>query len=219
MATLAEIAEAKEEQDQEMIALIQQGKTARQIGALMGTTASTVRNRAERVGMKCEQVVRRASAPTRVQKAAKPCNHKPGECRSMPCLSHRFGADLTCQCGVGWHQHQIDGLPCTEGKPAERLEVEHKETCFNGHDTSDPASVYIYPSGKKECRACRAERTLKSKEKTPEEKALPKPMRTHCDAGHPWLNLYHSPNGRKQCRECRRKRHREYAIRRKEEGR
>lgn len=116
---------------------------------------------------------------------------------------------MICQCGVEWHQHQREGLPCEIVVPAERLEVEHPETCCNGHDTSDPKSVYTYPSGKKECRECRADRTIRSKKKKRKAKpARPKGPVSHCIRGHEYTpeNSYVNPNDKKRhCRACRRK--------------
>lgn len=220
MATMAELAEARDAQDRDMILMIHQGKTASQIAEMLGLTASTVRNRAERVGLKCESVHRRGPVPKRIQTAARPCRHKPAECKSMSCLGHRFGPDLTCQCGVEWHQHQREGLPCEIGVPVEQLDVEQLETCLNGHDISRPDSVYTYPSGRKNCRACRTEWELRSRRKKAERGGVvryrPDPDRKYCANGHPWTDVYRNPNGKEQCRVCRREQHRKYSANRRE---
>ena len=216
MPTLAEMAVEREQQDSNMILLIHQGKTARQIAEMLGLTASTIRNRAERVGLKCEQVQRRGPVPTRTEYTARPCHHKAAECKSMPCMGHRFGADLICQCGTDWHQHQRNGVPCEIGLSAECMETETSKTCLHGHDISEPDSVYVYSSGKKECRICRAERTLRCKQQKAEKQQEKKDERTHCVNGHPWTDVYENPNGRGQCRVCRRSYQAQHTKRRRE---
>lgn len=198
MATLAELEAARvdRDRDRDMVLLIHQGKTARQIAELLGLTSRMVRHRARARGLKCQRVRPIEPSPTRIEYEARPCHHKKGECKSVPCLGHRFGANLLCQCGVDWHYHQRNGVPCETEQPAERLDREHPEVCCNGHDTSDPESVYTYPSGKKECRECGRERSRRSYHK----------LRTHCMTRNHEMtpeNTYVTPQGRRECRECR----------------
>ena len=155
MPTRAELNAIRDERDTEMILLIHQGKTARQIAAILGVTSSTIRGRADGHGLQCERVHRRGPVPTRMEEAAKPCKHPPAECKSVSCLGHRFGPDLTCTCGVEWHTHQRDGLSCEDAKEPERKypdQLENRTHCCNGHPWTD---VYRYPNGKEECNPCR----------------------------------------------------------------
>ena len=215
MATLAEMAVAREERDRDMVLLIHQGKTAGQIGKVLGLTARTVRYRAEKAGLECETVRQVSSSPIRLHRASRPCRHKPSECKSMPCFGHRFGADLVCQCGTDWHKHQREGLPCEIGLSPECFERDDAERCRNGHDISQPDSVYVYSSGKKECRICRSDRGLRFKQRKKDEQQRQQEERTECSRGHPWINVYVNPKGESKCRVCRKNDQDRWDIKRK----
>lgn len=73
------------------------------------------------------------------------------------------------------------------------------ERCVNGHERT-PESTYVYPSGKRKCRTCRAEgeRCARS--------ARAMPRSNECKRGHTFLpeTTYTSPDGKRRCVICRR---------------
>ena len=220
MATMAELAEERRVRDEPMLEMVRAGRTAKQIGKVVGLAAGTVRHRVQKYGVKCVTWQEKAGvAPKEAARMSKPCKCD-GICQSVHAGGHRFGPDLTCACGTHWHLYQRDPVPCEIGVPVEQLDVEQLETCRNGHDISHPDSVYTYPSGRKNCRTCRTEWELRSRRKKRERGGVvryrPDPDRKYCSNGHPWTDVYRNPNGKEQCRVCRREQHRKYANRRKE---
>lgn len=158
MPTLAEMAVEREVRDQPMIGLIKAGRTIRQIAEELNLNPNTVRHRATARGLTADASQARTVAPTRPEKIRKPCSCTTNVwgCRAHPNAGHRFGADLTCECGTSWFVMQRFPVPCPAGKRPECVSVAEakppREFCGRGHPWTD---VYVYPSGKEHCRACR----------------------------------------------------------------
>jgi hypothetical protein len=226
MSTQAELAEERRVRDEPMLEMVRAGRTARQIGDVVGLAPTTVRHRALRYGLKCQtSQARTGVAPRRKHRAVKPCKC-PGVCTHRNVLSegHRFGPDLTCECGASWESHQREPVACTVPQRPECVSS-LEEQCVNGHP---PGELYVSPQGKRQCRQCRTDNDLKRKEKArrvaerkaevAERKANWTPA-THCNRGHEYneANTYISPqDGKRHCRPCRAK---IAADRRKEDGR
>lgn len=155
MPTLAEMAVEREVRDQPMIGLIKAGRTIRQIAEELNLNPNTVRHRATARGLTADASKARTVAPTRPEKIRKPCSCTTNVwgCRAHPNAGHRFGADLTCECGTSWFVMQRYPVPCPAGKRPERVvvEKEKREVCSHGHPWVD---VYVNPAGKEQCRVC-----------------------------------------------------------------
>jgi len=196
MRTQVEIDEIKADSMHSMIALIEQGMNALEIAEEMGMglTPHTIRQRSYKLGLTISPV-RRKRVERTTEYRSKPCKCHP------VCMDHSFRADLVCDCGKTWGQHQHNPTHCE--KQMKVRHMQNKEFCTNGHDLEDPANIYVYPSGKRKyCRACRntQERSGVKKRDKP---------RTHCTRGHTLTedNIYIAPgDGKRQCRVCRKRR-------------
>ncbi len=211
--SLSEIAEKRRVRDLPMLEMVRVGRTSKQIGEELGLDAGTVRHRVKKYGMKCEvvQVRKRTGVtPTRPERILRPCRHKPGLCKSQPCMGHRFAADLTCDCGTSWHVHQRYPVECPTAKRPEPVSVvEERQSCSRGHPWT-PETLYVSGEGKRRCRTCRADDERKQNQARIRKRkaANPKPPDTHCKRGHEYneANAYTNPNdGKRHCRKCRNK--------------
>lgn len=124
--SMAEIAEKRRVRDLPMLEMVKAGLTTSQIGQEIGLNAGTIRRRVAKYGLKCEvgQVrTRTGVTPTRPERILKPCHHAPGLCKSQPYFGHRFGPNLTCECGTSWHVHQRYPVECPDGRRPERVSL------------------------------------------------------------------------------------------------
>lgn len=89
-----------------------------------------------------------------------------------------------------------------------------KTHCRNKHALT-PDNIYISPKGRRSCRICRAESTIRSRANKPKVPVVVVP-RTHCDKGHELTaeNTYVQPDGRRRCKSCRLAAKRRYRARR-----
>ena len=207
MATMAELAEERRVRDEPMLEMVRAGRTAKQIGLVVGLAAGTVRHRVQKYGVKCVTWQDMAGIATKKPaRMSKPCKCK-GVCRSVHGSGHRFGPDLTCGgCGTSWYVHQRYPVECPSSKRPEPVIV-IEERCKKGHP---PGNLYISPKGKRQCRKCRADNQKKRDrniaEKRKEERVASGALMNHCTQGHEWTdeNTYRSPaNQKRHCRACR----------------
>ena len=157
MPTLAEMAVEREVRDAPMVALINAGRTIRQIADELKLNPNTVRHRATAAGLTADASQAFSVTPTRPKQIQKPCHHGihyDGACKTVSSSGHRFGADTYCSaCGTSWYVHQRYPVECPEGKRPERVvvEKEKRKFCSHGHPWVD---VYVNPAGKEQCRVC-----------------------------------------------------------------
>jgi hypothetical protein len=173
MPTLAEMDVARDVRDAHMIGLINAGRTLRQIADEMKLNLNTVRHRAKARGLVADASHQRSGVtPTRPARIQKPCKCD-GLCQSVPAAGHRFGADLTCECGTSWHVMQRHPVECPVGKRPECVSytcaqpAEPKEFCNRGHPWTN---VYTNPQGKDHCRVCRRSDQAKSTQRRREKR-------------------------------------------------
>ena len=161
MPTLAEMAVEREVRDAPMVALIKAGRTIRQVAEELNLNPNTVRHRATARGLTADASQARTVAPTRPETIRRPCSCTTNRwgCRAHPNAGHRFGADLTCECGTSWFVMQKHPVECPSAKRPEcasyTCAVEPqppREFCSRGHPWTD---VYTNPNGKQHCRVCR----------------------------------------------------------------
>lgn len=72
-----------------------------------------------------------------------------GECAGGPCLHRRC-----------WNPAHLEAVTSAENSRRGNhplFAVARQQVCRRGHDLTDPANVYTYPSGRRRCRACQIE--------------------------------------------------------------
>ena len=91
-----------------------------------------------------------------------------------------------------------------------------KTTCKNGHDLTD-GNTYLYPSGERGCRTCRAEAQRRFRDRHQPGRGIAARERTHCPQGHPYdeVNTRINSAGRRVCITCYRQRDRESKARKR----
>jgi hypothetical protein len=89
--------------------------------------------------------------------------------------------------------------------------------CKNGHDVSDPESVYTAPRGDRRCRACATEANDRATEARRSAGSVAPQLRTHCPSGHAYTpeNTCPDKHGHRRCRECARANSRRQYLKRK----